>query len=94
MRWVDKRSCRKADLVITVGRDLEKTLEKRFKGTVTPKHIMINNWIDEKKIYPLPADNQKVIKFKRKYNIDNDFINFNSIFPRYGHDRPCRRNAR
>jgi len=56
VRWLDKRSCRKSDLVITVGRDLVETLKNRFKGVMVPKHTMINNWIDERYIYPLEAD--------------------------------------
>ena len=72
--WMDKRSCRKSDLVITVGRDLIETLKKRFKGKTVPKHVMINNWIDDKAIYPLPSDNPGVANFKRKYELDNKFI--------------------
>ncbi len=72
--WLDKRSCRKSDLVITVGRDLVETLKKRFDGSAVPKHTMINNWIDEKEIYPLPSDNQGVFEFKKKYGLENKFI--------------------
>lgn len=72
--WVDKRSCRKADLVITVGRDLVETLKNRFIGERIPNHKMINNWIDEKEIYPLPSDNSGVIDFKRQYGLENKFI--------------------
>lgn len=72
--WLDKRSCRKSDLVITVGRDLCQTLEYRFKGKNTPKYVMINNWIDEKEIYPLPADNPGVVAFKKQYGLEDQFI--------------------
>lgn len=72
--WMDKRSCRKSDLVITVGRDLVETLKWRFvKGSV-PEHIMINNWIDEKVIYPLPSTHPQVMAFRRQYGIDNKFV--------------------
>ena len=64
---LDKFSCRKSDLIITVGRDLVETVNKRFKGKNVPKTVMINNWIDEKEIYPLPADNLGVVAFKKKY---------------------------
>lgn len=47
MMWFDKFSCKRSDLVITVGRDLVETVEKRFKGKKVPKTVMINNWIDE-----------------------------------------------
>lgn len=74
MRWLDKRSCRKSDLIITVGRDLVDTLKKRFIKGKIPNHIMINNWIDEKVIYPLSADNPGVVNFKQKYGIDGKYI--------------------
>ena len=53
MMWFDKFSCKRSDLVITVGRDLVETVENRFKGKKVPKTVMINNWIDENEIYPL-----------------------------------------
>lgn len=74
LRWIDNRTCRKSDLVITVGRDLVQTLQNRFSGRKIPKHVMINNWIDEKEIYPLSCDDPNVLAFKKKYNIDNKFI--------------------
>lgn len=73
-RWLDKRSCRKADLVITVGRDLVETLKNRFRGSKVPKYVMINNWINEKEIYPLESNNPRVVEFKRKYGIEDKFI--------------------
>ena len=72
--WMDKRSCRKSDLVITVGRDLVETLKKRFKGKPVPRHTMINNWINEKEIYPLLADNPGVIEFREKYGLTGKYI--------------------
>lgn len=73
-RWLDNRSCRKSDLVITVGRDLVETFKKRFKGKDVPNHTMINNWIDDKAIYPLESNDPGVIEFKRQYGLDNKFI--------------------
>lgn len=73
-RWLDNRSCRKSDLVITVGRDLCQTLEYRFRGKNTPRYTMINNWIDEKEIYPLPSDNPGVVEFKGKYGLADKFV--------------------
>ena len=72
--WLDKRNCRKSDLVITVGRDLVETLKKRFEGKKIPKHAMINNWIDEKSIYPLSANDLGVIEFREKYGLADKFI--------------------
>lgn len=74
MMVADKFSCCSANLVVTVGRDLAETLENRFKGKRVPKHTMINNWIDEKEVYPLPADHPKVIEFKKKYGLTNKFV--------------------
>ncbi|MGG3625221.1 glycosyltransferase family 4 protein [Bacillus gobiensis] len=74
MMWFDKFSCKCADKVIVVGRDMIETLKDRFKGKNVPNHVFINNWIDEKEIYPLPADNEKVVAFKKKYGLENKFI--------------------
>lgn len=76
MMWFDKFSCCYADLVITVGRDLVETMKKRFKTDTskTPKIELINNWVNEKKIYPLPPDNPNVSAFKKKYGLDDKFV--------------------
>ena len=74
MMWFDKFSCKRSDLIITVGRDLVETVEKRFKGKKVPKTVMINNWIDEKEIYPLDENNDKVVAFKKKYGLDGKFV--------------------
>ncbi|KRL07490.1 glycosyltransferase family 4 protein [Liquorilactobacillus hordei] len=74
MMSLDKVSCKVADKVVVVGRDMEETLEKRFKYKNVPKHTYINNWIDEKKIYPLDEDNLGVQNFKRKYELINKFV--------------------
>lgn len=71
---IDKFCCRHSDLVITVGRDLVETLKKRFNNCDVPNHVMINNWIDEKSIYPLDSQNDGVLSFKRKYGLENKFI--------------------
>lgn len=74
MMWFDKFSCKRSDLVITVGRDLVETVVKRFKGKKVPKTVMINNWTDETEIYPLPQDHQRVMEFKKKYGLDGKFV--------------------
>lgn len=74
MMWLDKFSCKQSDLIITVGRDLVETVENRFKGKKIPKTVMINNWIDESEIYPLPEDHPKVVEFKRKYGLYDKFV--------------------
>ena len=74
MMWFDKFSCKRSDLIITVGRDLVETVEGRFKGKQVPKTVMINNWIDENEIYPLEAGNERVVAFKKKYGLDSKFV--------------------
>ncbi len=74
MMWFDKFSCKRSDLVITVGRDLVETVENRFKGKKIPKTVMINNWIDENEIYPLDESNERVVAFKKKYGLDGKFV--------------------
>ncbi len=72
--WIDKRSCWKSDLVITVGRDLVETLRWRFAKNNVPRYMIINNWIDEKKIYPLSADNPGVVEFREKFGLRDKFV--------------------
>ena len=74
MMFADKFSCRHSDLVITVGRDLVDTLKNRFKGYKIPKYAMINNWIDEKEVYPLPQNHERVVAFKKQYDLDDKFV--------------------
>lgn len=74
MMEFDKFSCRCADKVIVVGRDMVETLKERFIGKKVPNHVFINNWIDETEIYPLPADHEKVVAFKKKYGLENKFV--------------------
>ena len=72
--WLDMRSCRKSDLVVTVGRDLCKTLESRFQGKKLPKYVIINNWIDEEQIKPLSADDPDVDAFRKRFGLDGKFV--------------------
>lgn len=74
MMWWDKRSCRKSDVVVTLGRDMQETLVNRFDGINVPNNVVINNWIDEEKIYPLSRDDENVIAFRRKYGLKDKFV--------------------
>lgn len=71
---VDKFSCKIADKVIVVGRDMQETLRNRFNNKNVPHNVFINNWIDEKEIYPLPENNEKVLAFKKKYELENKTV--------------------
>ena len=71
---VDKFSCKQADNVIVVGRDMQETLRNRFNNKKVPKNIFINNWINEKDIYPLEQKHSRVVEFKEKYNLQDKFV--------------------
>ena len=73
MMALDKFSCKRSNLVITVGRDLVETLNGRFRKN-PPKSVLINNWIDEKEIYPLEEGNERVEAFKKQYGLDGKFV--------------------
>lgn len=72
MMMLDKYSCRKASKVIIVGRDMIETLQKRFAKMVPYAHI--NNWINEKDIYPLPENHPKVEAFRKQYGLEGKFV--------------------
>ena len=74
MMCLDKFSCKQSDLIITVGRDLVETVNRRFNGRKVPKTVMINNWADEKEIYHLPDNHPKVLEFKKHYGLDGKFV--------------------
>lgn len=74
MMLFDKLSCKRSDVVITVGRDLVETMNRRFKGKKVPKTVMVNNWIDEKEIYPLESNHENVVAFKHQYGLENKFV--------------------
>lgn len=71
---MDKKTCKNSDLIITVGNDMKETLKNRFKNEEVPNNVVINNWIDEKEIYPMDKNNKKIKDFKKKYNLENKFI--------------------
>ncbi|ADU27858.1 glycosyltransferase family 4 protein [Ethanoligenens harbinense] len=74
MLMADKFSCKRADKVIVVGRDMVETLRKRFLGKQMPTYAFINNWIDENEIYPLGQNEPRIVAFKQKYGLINHFI--------------------
>lgn len=74
LRNIDKNTCKKSDLVVTEGRDLVETLKNRFNNLNVPKYTMICNWIDDRKVYPLPNGDNNVIEFKERYNLNGKFV--------------------
>lgn len=53
---------------------MQETLRNRFNNKKVPCNTFINNWIDEKEIYPLPENNEKVVAFKKKYGLENKTV--------------------
>lgn len=78
MMTLDKYSCRQADKIIVVGRDMVETLKNRFHNPreieALPQYCYINNWIDEKNIVPLPPNDSNVLDFKRKNGLEDKFV--------------------
>lgn len=73
MMWFDKFSCRRSDLVITVGRDLVDTMRTRFPKKL-PRTAMINNWINEQEVFPVAADHPEVAAFRAQYGLENKYV--------------------
>ncbi|MGR9048639.1 glycosyltransferase family 4 protein [Halobacillus faecis] len=73
-RAIDLINCRYANEVVVVGKDMAETLKNRFKSKKTPKHSVINNWINEEDVVPLESNNAEIQKFKKKHNLDGKFI--------------------
>ena len=69
---IDKHSCKKSNKIIVVGRDMKETLKKRFSKP--PKHVCINNWIDEEDIIPLEKENKKVIELRKSFGVEDKFV--------------------
>jgi glycosyltransferase involved in cell wall biosynthesis len=73
-RYIDNLSCRLSDAVIVVGRDMLNTLYNRCKRIDKNKAYVINNWIDENKVYPLDKNNSQVSEFVNENRLENKFV--------------------
>lgn len=73
-KMLDKLSCRLSDNIIIVGRDMKETLDKRFGRRNNLENKVINNWIDEKQIYPLQKNHPKILEFKKKYDLQDKLV--------------------
>ncbi len=74
LMWIDKHNCKKSDLVITVGSDMQETLVKRFQNKKVPNNVVINNWMNETEVYPLEKKHPKVVDFRKKYHLEDKFV--------------------
>ncbi|TZE83077.1 glycosyltransferase family 4 protein [Calorimonas adulescens] len=74
MRKIDNFSCNMADNIVVVGRDMRETLISRNKSFNNKKCTVINNWINEKEIYPLDKTDVSVSSFIEKNGLKDKFI--------------------
>lgn len=73
MRHLDYNSCKSADSLVIIGRDMQETLNRRFSQChIEGKYI--HNWVDEQGMYPVNSNDYGVYKFKEKYNLNNKFV--------------------
>ena len=73
LKLVDTATIRYCDNVLLVGNDQLETLSKRDPKLIN-KAVIINNWSDDKLIFPLENGNNEVINFKKKYNLEGKFV--------------------
>ncbi|MFB9278555.1 glycosyltransferase family 4 protein [Cohnella cellulosilytica] len=73
-RRIDNLTCRGADHVVLVGRDMRETLIRRLKGGRVPAHSVIPNWTDERDIVPLDRGHPEVERFRRGHGMDGKFV--------------------
>ncbi|AFH65301.1 glycosyltransferase family 4 protein [Paenibacillus caseinilyticus] len=73
-RGLDNLNCKLADHIITVGRDMQETLAKRFGYRGVPDNSVINNWTEENEIVPLTKDHPQVRAFLEENGLTDRFI--------------------
>jgi len=70
---IDYKTCKKANELVIIGRDMQDTLDKRFPdGTVNGHYI--HNWVDEDEMYPLGSDDPQVVAFKDMHGLKDKFV--------------------
>ncbi len=73
-RMIDNINCSLSDHVITVGKDMQETLDRRFGGRKQIANTVINNWTNEQEIVPLAKDHPRVSAFIRQHGWENKFV--------------------
>ncbi len=73
-RRIDNLTCRGADHVVLVGRDMRDTLIRRLKGSRVPEHTVIPNWTDERDIVPLGREHPEVERFRESHGMNGKFV--------------------
>ena len=73
LRKIDHKTCKKADALVIIGRDMQETLDRRFPDGSVKGHY-IHNWVDEEGMYPLDKNDPQVIAFKEKYGLQGKYV--------------------
>ncbi|WP_458120259.1 glycosyltransferase family 4 protein [Paenibacillus sp. Z6-24] len=73
-RAIDNVNCSMSDHVITVGKDMQETLDKRFGGRKQIANTVINNWTNEQEIVPVGKDHPRVAQFIRENGWEGKFV--------------------
>lgn len=73
MRYLDNKSCKAADSLVIIGRDMQETLNKRFPK-LRIKGEYIHNWVNEEEMYPIDKEDLRICAFKEKYKLNDKFV--------------------
>lgn len=73
LKTIDNTTCKHADKIVLVGSEMLNTLEKR-NMSFKEKGVVINNWINDKDIFPLSKTEKRIKKFLNDYDLNNKFI--------------------
>lgn len=73
-RFLDNLSCCFSNVVIVVGRDMKEKFNERYNFRKKPKIEVINNWANEKELYPLENTHVKVKNFREKNGLNNKIV--------------------
>lgn len=73
-KWLDHLNCRYADHIVTIGREMQETLVKRFANRPVPPSSVIFNWANEQEIVPLPRTHPEVEAFRSQYGLADKFV--------------------
>lgn len=75
MMWFDKKTCLDANVVVTLGKDMEELINKRFVNDKRhPRIEIITNWIDETAIHPVPKTHPRVTQFLEENGLKGRFV--------------------
>ena len=73
LRHIDHKTCKIADVLVIIGRDMQETLDRRFPN-MDIKGYYIHNWVDEEGMHPLDKNDPQVIAFKERYGLKDKFV--------------------